>query len=87
MIRSVGEGDDRGRSGCHIGMRWCNAPCTKEMVNASIAVGVEYGRLLVHYYSSSYPWTGTRGLFGTAFPCQCRMNGEGKDGGTYGDNW
>ena len=28
---------------------------------------VEYGRLLVHC-SSSYPWIGTRGLFGTAFP-------------------
>lgn len=55
-------------------------------VNGSIAVGVEYGRLLVHS-SSSYPWIGTRDLFGTAFP---RVNarqewGEGR--GTHGDKW
>lgn len=34
--------------------------------NASIVARVEYGRLLVHC-SSSYPWIGTRGRFGTVF--------------------
>ena len=35
--------------------------------NASIAEGVEKEKSGFHC-SSSYPWIGTRGLFGTAFP-------------------